>query len=61
MTIGLCTIYISVHSSDCDNVVIPTSVADALISTDPKAKTCFCNANLFASLSDSSIKAYCDT
>lgn len=57
--IGLCTIYVTTHSSNCDSVTIPTSLLAATLSNDPLIKTCYCNANLISSLTDSSIKTYC--
>jgi hypothetical protein len=57
--IGLCTIYISTHSSDCDSVTVPSSLTAAQASLDSLAKTCYCNANLITALTDSSIQTYC--
>lgn len=59
--IGLCTIYVSTHSSNCDSVTIPSSLAQAQASTDPTVKTCYCNANVLTSLTDSSIQSYCSS
>ena len=57
--IGICTIYVSTHSSNCDSVTVPSTLAGAQAANDQKVKTCFCNANLISSLTDSSIKTYC--
>jgi hypothetical protein len=57
--IGMCSIYIASHASDCDNVVVPTSVTAAAASTDSTAVQCYCEANLVSALSDSSINAVC--
>jgi hypothetical protein len=59
--IALCAIYITTHSSDCDSVAVPSSIAAAQASGDPQAKTCFCNANLLTALTDSTVQSYCSS
>jgi hypothetical protein len=57
--IGLCSIYIASHASDCQNVIVPASAAAAAASTDSTEVQCYCDANLVSALSDSAIKAVC--
>ncbi len=57
--IGICTIYVSTRSSDCSGVTVPQTLADAQASTVAIEKTCYCNANLLAALTDSSIQTFC--
>ena len=57
--IGLCTIYISTHSSNCDSINVPTSLAAAQAVTDQATLKCYCNANLFNSFTDAGIQALC--
>jgi hypothetical protein len=59
--IGLCTIYVSTHSSNCDSVIIPANLAQAQTSNNSTVKTCYCNANVFTALTDSSIQNYCSS
>lgn len=59
--IGICTIYVSNKSSNCDSVTIASSLAAAQLLTDQKSKTCYCNANLLSSLTDSGIKSFCSS
>lgn len=59
--IGLCTIYISTHSSNCDSVSVPTTLAQAQASTSESEIKCYCNANIISSLTDSSIKSFCSS
>jgi hypothetical protein len=59
--IGLCSLYISSHASNCSDVVIPTTVAQAQASNSTIAVKCYCEANLIASFSDSSIKTVCSS
>ena len=57
--IGVCTIYISTHSSNCDSVNVPASLSAAQASTSSVEVKCYCNANLISSLTDASIKDFC--
>lgn len=57
--IGLCSIYISSHASNCDSVTVPTTYAQAQATSDTVALRCYCEANLISSFSDSSIKTLC--
>lgn len=57
--IGLCSIYIASHASNCENVTIPTSAAAAAATTDTSVVQCYCDANLVSALSDSSVNAVC--
>ena len=57
--IGLCTIYISTRSSNCDSVSVPSTLAAAKIVTDNAVLKCFCNANLFSSFTDTGIQSLC--
>ena len=57
--IGLCTVYISTHSSDCDAVSIPTTIAAAQAITDSTVIKCYCNSNLISSFTNSDIKNFC--
>lgn len=59
--IGLCTIYISTHSSDCDSITVPSTLAAAMVVTDTSIIKCYCNANLFASFTDVGIQNFCST
>jgi hypothetical protein len=56
--IALCSIYISTHSSDCDGITIPTDTTTAAASNSTVLR-CYCNANLVASFTDSTIKSIC--
>lgn len=42
-------------------MTIPSTLVTAQASTDPLVKTCYCNANLINSLTDSSIQSYCSS
>lgn len=57
--IGLCTIYVSTHSNDCEGVSLPSDLAAAQKISDDKIKLCYCSANVIASLSNSDIQSYC--
>jgi hypothetical protein len=57
--IGLCSIYIASHASNCQNVTVPSTVAEAQASTSSTAVQCFCDANLVSSFSDSTINTLC--
>ena len=57
--IGLCSLYISAHASDCDDVVIPATVTLAQNTTNSTILQCYCDSNFIASFSDSSIKSVC--
>jgi hypothetical protein len=57
--IGLCTIYVSTHSSNCDAVTVPSTLSQAQLSTDKTEIKCYCNANILASLTDASIQSFC--
>lgn len=57
--IGLCTIYISTHSSNCDSITVPTTLANALMITDSAVLKCYCNANLFSSFTNAGIQKLC--
>lgn len=59
--IGLCTIYISTRSSNCDSINVPTTLATALTITDQATLKCYCNANLFNSFTDNGIKTLCSS
>lgn len=57
--IGLCSIYIASHASNCENVTILADATAAAASTDTTAVQCFCDANLVSALSDSATKSVC--
>lgn len=57
--IGLCSIYISSHASNCENVVVPTTYDQAVATADKVALKCFCEVNLIDSFSDNAIKTLC--
>lgn len=57
--VGLCSIYIASHASNCQNVTVPSTLAQAQASTDSTAIQCYCDANLVSALSDSDVKAVC--
>jgi len=57
--IGLCSIYISSHASNCENVVVPTTYDQAVATADKVALKCFCEVNLINSFSDNAIKTLC--
>lgn len=55
--VSLCSIFISVNSTNCDGVATIT-LAVAQTTTNSTEKTCFCNSNLLQ-FSDSSIQELC--
>ena len=58
--IGLCSIYISSHSGDCEGVEFPDTVSEAEDEDlDDTQKKCFCSSNFVSSLSDDGIVDYC--
>lgn len=59
--IGLCSIYIGTHSSNCEGVTIPSTAAAAQSSNNSTIISCYCEANLIASFSDQSINTVCST
>lgn len=59
--IGLCSLYISSHASNCESVTVPTTYTAAAASSNPVEVRCFCEANLIASFSDNNIKTVCST
>jgi hypothetical protein len=59
--IGLCSIYIASHASNCQNVTVPTTTAEAQASTDTTAIQCYCDANLISAISDSTIHSICSS
>ena len=58
--IGLCSIYINTHSSNCDGITTTATVAAARFTTNTTILQCYCYANLVASLSDESISTVCN-
>jgi hypothetical protein len=58
--IGLCSIYISSHSSNCEGVTIPGTAALANATANSTIIKCYCDSNLVSSFSDSTIKTVCD-
>lgn len=56
--IGMCSIYISSHASNCQGVTIPSSVNS---STNSTILQCYCEANLISSFSDSTISTTCSS
>ena len=58
--VGLCGIYISAHSNDCDGVNTASyTAASATATNDQRIIRCYCNANLVASFTDSTIQTAC--
>jgi hypothetical protein len=57
--IGLCSLYISSHASNCEDVAVPGTYAQALTTTDTVALKCYCEVNLINSFSDNNIKTIC--
>lgn len=56
--IGICSIYINTHSSDCENVNTNLD-CPTLTTCTTIEKTCYCNKNVFAALNDAKINTYC--
>ncbi len=51
--VGLCGVYISSHSNDCDSIDTSTYTASSAAATgDSTILRCYCNANLVASFTD---------
>lgn len=59
--IGICTIYVSAHSANCDSISVPTTLVAAQASTDQTVISCYCNSNLLSSLTDVNIKSFCSS
>lgn len=59
--IGLCSIYIGTHSSNCEGVTVPSTASAAQSTNNSTIISCYCEANLIASFSDQSINAVCST
>lgn len=58
--IGLCSIYISSHSNNCDGLNIASYTATTAVATaNPTIIQCFCNAHLIDSFTDSAIQTAC--
>lgn len=58
--VGLCGIYISSHSNNCDNIDTSIYTASSASATaDSTIIRCYCNANLVASFTDSTIQSTC--
>lgn len=58
--IGICSIYISSHSGNCDGLNISSyTTATATASGSTTIMQCYCNANLMESFTDSTIKTAC--
>lgn len=55
--IAMCSIYINTHVTDCENV--DTTIDCPNASCTDIEQDCYCNKNIFASLNDASINAYC--
>lgn len=59
--IGVCGIYISSHSNNCDGINTSSYTATSAAATgDSTILRCYCNANLVASFSDDTIKTTCN-
>lgn len=58
--VGLCSIYIASHASNCQNITIPSTLAAAQLSTDSAAVQCYCDANLVSTVSDQATKSLCE-
>jgi len=57
--IGLCSMYIQTHSSNCDG--IDTSIYTVTsLPNDVIILQCYCNANLVSSFTDSAIQTTCN-
>ena len=50
--VGLCGVYISSHSNNCDSVDISGFTATTISSQDENTIRCYCNANIVASFTD---------
>lgn len=57
--IGLCSIYISTNTGNCEGVTIPATAAEATAANNDTILQCYCDANLIASFSDATIEAAC--
>jgi len=58
--IGLCSIYISSHASNCEGITIPATAAAAALTANSTIIQCYCDSNLISSFSDSTIKDVCN-
>jgi hypothetical protein len=56
--IGLCSVYIQTHSSDCDGIDSSIYTVNSL-PNDAIILRCYCNANLVSSFTDSTIQTTC--
>ena len=56
--IGLCSMYIQTHSSNCDGIDTSMYTVNSLPS-DSTTMQCYCNANLVSSFTDSAIQTTC--
>ena len=58
--IGLCGVYISTHCNNCDSIDTSIYTASSATATgDTNIIRCYCNANLVASFTDSTIQTAC--
>lgn len=58
--IGLCSIYINTHASDCEKVdTTKLCINTATVTCSTIEKVCFCNKNVFAALNDDALNSFC--
>ena len=58
--IGLCSIYITSQSKNCDGLVVSSYTAATATAAGDTVLKCYCNAHFVDSFTDSTIKTACD-
>ena len=58
--IGLCSIYITSQTKNCDGITVSSYTAATATAAGDAVLKCYCSANLVSSFADSAIKAACE-
>ena len=58
--IGLCSIYIASHASNCQDVTLPADLTAAQSETNTTILQCFCDSHLVDTFRDNDYKTLCD-